>query len=797
MEGFDPSTDYARDLLALSSFTEFSLLSFAAKIDVDRRRYQLLISRNQQAENDAKRLMVMGREANDLESVYSSIELAVREDMETFSEKINEDLTELDSEFEKHMNQKLMVQRNLENEITELRLSMTDAMDANDSEDRRVFISTRCELHLKYTNAVYDATQRALASMAALDNIFDELHIQRQYEQQKFEAVQNVAERSLAADFGSLMSAQKSRRNLGASLINEYERDLKGLENIFAEKRHQQSEFLKDRLARRKLHRARELELYSGLSPEEVQRIVNEEYSEDLKRGEKEIAEEIIEEQYKEQSAVENVLASELSEKALLEKLILGTVLTSGSSAVTVKAEIMFGDQFDLKVNRQKDTARKEVERDVRHWREEYDAGCRRLEEDLLSAKAKEKSLLRNQLEARRKRREAELRMAGLSKSEAELAAADELRVEEETAFENFDMNAKMEQEALLKRIKLEGNSAENEQRTSRIAMLLECEGSIEDQEALKADFIRGKLASVDKMKESLLKSLKLEGADDAKRLELAHLAALKALSDAFEDKRRSSRKTMEQKLAHLRSQRRAELLASGTTESEADAKVRAECKAFEEADIEALDAEESLAKRNMEDKFKYLLSDIQSQSESCAEIFSVGEEVHLERRIVAMKTALESEREQVISAFKGQGKSQVDAESNAQLLFEQKIADSSTKLQAETALAALKLRGILMDDFESKALAIRAEHEKKIVGLASAQLRMKDEAAKSMRSKLEDREKRRIKNLISLGMRPEEAAEIAGAEVGDIDSLVEEFTSKLSDKHADEFDAKADAFAR
>lgn len=682
VEGLEPSIQYARDLLSLSSFAAYSILKLASIKDLDRKRYQLLISQNIHVENEAKRLMISGRSPDDLEPIYRSIDESVSREMEAFRKKVAEDLSALESELDEQLQAKLSVQREFENTVSDMYLQLQDDLAELNAEDPEAYLRIKYTRELKFQNDCCEACKIAVNKASGLNSVFDELHIQRQFEQQKFEAMQYIIERALQADFKGLMRSQQSRRDLGAALINEYERDLKGLENVLAEKKHRQQMFLRDRLAKRKEFRRKELSQDGAIPEEEVLRIIEEEYQHDLSVGEAEIAKGVEEDVLEQARELESNYQAGLSE------------LTSIASII---GNNPFADTFE----------------------------------------------------------------SVMGQVVSELASSfDPSRAEEFSSTEP-------------------GLPSE------------------EQLERSKAAYLEQKRKMLEELGRSTDEHLRLELESDAHRLELAHVAALEALGSELATKRTQSKDALQARLLALRSKKKSELMGAGVPEEEAEAAVEAEYKAAMDEGLAQLEHEEMQAKEALHAKYAKLMGDLNRQYQKSFDILQNGVDKHLASSNAAIESSLAMEKRRYVTTLIEDGMDMDEAEAQAERKFISDLEMQRKENEALARIAAEKVRDLVTENIEAKARMIRAEHDRKIHGLAVAQEKEREDAVSSLRHRLEKRKARRVEALSSLGADAVEAARIADNEYSEIDKQLADFEEQLVDRHMGEFKTRADALNR
>lgn len=792
-EGIEPSVEYARDLLTMHSQRTINVSTFAARRDIQRKKFQLLISQNLHVENEAKRLMTMGRSAEDLENIYKNIEVSVQKEIEIFALKVAEDIASLEKDIDNDLLERLSVERSFENDIIALKSEYVDGISCLDDENRELFVCEKSNLFTKYLDDMCEACKRAVSRTSALQRVADELHTQTQFEQQKCEALQYIVEKALESNFLSLMKTQQSRRNLGTALINEYEKDLKGLENILAEKKFRQTEFLHDRLNKRKALRESELLKSTGLTAVEISKIVEEEYEHDLEAGESDILTRLDEEKDLELKGLEEKAKVDLDELNELGSVVTEFTIAQGFASVTDKALEELSLQAD---NRNDSMLKQALEKEMRAMRSSYDVESRRLEDSLISSQAKEKALLKSQLEARRKKREAELLASGLSERKAEQQASNEHKEELSKAMDAVDERTQKQIEDLQVTLQnqLKAEEAEILEKFSR--------GEAADitPELLatsKQNFMKDKISFLEDIRMSTLDHLKSEQENDVHRLELAHLASLESLNQELAYSREQGKVRIEQKLKALRDRRKSELVAEGFSESDAAAQAEVEASNEFNAEMAAIDLAESEAKAKLERKFEGLFESLREQYEKSMDIFVNGIEAHVQNSTAAILEDLESKKLLMMRKLIEEGMPESDADRVVRSQFESDFAAAKARDENLMSLASTKLNDLLSDNFESKSRAIRMEHEKKLIGLSAAQNKAKDEAVSSLRDRLEKRKNRRVEGLVRMGINDTEAARIAEVEFEDTEDQISEFEKHYSQQLAENLNGTADALAK
>jgi hypothetical protein len=154
-----------------------------------------------------------------------------------------------------------------------------------------------------------------------------------------------------------------------------------------------------------------------------------------------------------------------------------------------------------------------QAETELSEWRRQYEADCRKLEDELLASKEKEKSILKSQLAARRKRRERELLEAGMHAKDAEKIAVDEMAEEEERVVKQFQEGVEEEREKLMTQLQAVGEEKEKE--------IIRARCNEATQAAMDADLER--LAAQQK-----LEALRIQQREEVKKLDEAMAASRK-----------------------------------------------------------------------------------------------------------------------------------------------------------------------------------------------------------------------------------------------------------------------------
>lgn len=679
VEGLEPSIQYARDLLSLSSFTAYSALTFAAKKDVDRKKYQLIISQNIHVENEAKRLMINGRSSEDLEAIYRNIEVSVDRELNIFKKKVSDELSALEKDLDEQLHEKLSVQREFENSVSELNLQLQDDLGELCEEDSDTYLRTKTALVLKFQNDCCEACKVAISKASALNAVFDELHIQRQYEQQKFEAMQYIIERTLESNFSGLVRTQQSRRNLGAALINEYEKDLKGLENILAEKKHRQQAFLKERLMKRKELRRQELLQDKRIAFDEISEIVEQEYENDLSAGEADILSRIEEELHDNLSRLETNTQRGLKDLSTIERMIDIDALESSFGNLIGKVMMELSSDLD----------------------------------------------------------------------------------------QYYEITAQ--------------NTGSTDESAASVKMA----------------YLSEKKTMLEELERSTNEHLRLQLENDANRLELAHMAALEALNAELDSKKKQSMDVLKARLHSMRPGRISEMIATGASEAEAEARVEVEYNAALNNALKGIEQDESSAKAELQAKYSKLMDDLNREYQKSFDILQNGLEKHLNNSDASIQSSLAMEKRQDITTLIENGMDISEAETAAEVKFNNALQSKRKENATLARIAAEKVRDVLAENIDAKARNIRAEHDRKLLGLAVAQAHEKEAALKSLRNRLEKRRAQRTEALVALGIDKEQAIEIAAAECGDIDGHVKEYEEHLDSRHLEEFKTRADALSR
>jgi hypothetical protein len=315
--------------------------------------------------------------------------------------------------------------------------------------------------------------------------------------------------------------------------------------------------------------------------------------------------------------------------------------------------------------------------------------------------------------------------------------------------------------------------------------------------EATKLAYLMEKRRMLDEISKSSAEHLKLEQESDAHRLELAHIASLESLNQTFEAKRRMSKEALDKRLASMKDKRKGELVSQGLSEVEADAQVDSEAKALVDAEMQALVNEEKTAKERVQSKFSKLMDNLRSQYQKSVDILHNGVDAHIEKSTADIMSKLQAEKEQYITSQIENGVTSEEATAKADAEFSVRMEAQQRENDTLIKLASDKLNDLLSDNLEVKARNIRAEHEKKIVGLAAAQAKERDDATRALRNRLEKRKAKRVDALEALGIDRSEAEAIAAVEFSDIDHQVEAYDAHFVDKQSDDFNSKADALAK
>ena len=231
-------------------------------------------------------------------------------------------------------------------------------------------------------------------------------------------------------------------------------------------------------------------------------------------------------------------------------------------------------------------------------WREKYEADCKRLEDELLASKAKERQILKNQLDVRRKNRAAELRNRGIPSSDAEKQAEAEILEEEILLMREFDEKTAGESEELIHRLQAEGEREEQ-----RILLKRQQDAA---QAAKEAELER--IAAQQK-----LEALRLQQLEESRRLE---------------ESMDSSRKANEAKLrARLAAKREAALRDLASKKADDDEKLRMLQRLEEEEHLSMLE----LQRQREEEETRARFEQLKKQELLLAEVEREAKERELE----------------------------------------------------------------------------------------------------------------------------------------------------------------------
>lgn len=410
VEGLEPSSAYAQEMIKLAHVVQLNLLQEANRMDHSKKRFKRMVSSKTHKDFEAKRLMKLGRPAADLEPVYLDIEARLSEGLQHLGAVAAQDEQRVSTVLREQMVDKLKAQSDYSERVAKLRavydsnlsLAITEAANkrlaveaeltaAGAPSDRLTkdllavsqdLAAQLADLEVGYFDGLQAAFEDAMARKNSAETVEDELRNLQQSLQQKAEALENACDAMKIQRFEALVESQLSRRTDSKAMKTELHRELVGMEKQLQHKKIQQSKFLKEKLDKRKVERVKDL-ISSGVDPSKAEQQAEIERKQDEVVQDKEISKSLEDEAARLRTALE---------------------LNSSLSINKIKAD--------------------------------HDAGMVALENGLAVDRTRQLTKLKNRLNERKQKRMQELINAGMGTQEAQAVATRECKEAESLGVE-------------------------------------------------------------------------------------------------------------------------------------------------------------------------------------------------------------------------------------------------------------------------------------------------------------------------------------------------------------------------
>ena len=647
--GIEPDVSYAHSLLVHYHTSTRCRQKEAARMELARKKCNILITAAMQREYEMKRLLALGRSPDEIDVFFEETAAAAETEMkELIAASVSENkrleqmlLSRLEDKFSVQTSYEMAVQNIVEyhtEELSNLRKSSEaeksrklTALDDRSTPDEGIqeelymyeqnVSGAFAELQTRYFDSLCEAFKSLLADKMTAERVEDELRCIRVAQQLENEALEEAHRLAKSSKYDSLLEKQQHRRDEAEAAFKDAERAVIGLEAQLEQKKSEKEAFLEEYLLKRRQNRVAEL-MESGVP--EAQAI--------------------------EMAAAELFEDEEMQRKKLKSDLSKEREDTIGASTAN----------YDARLSKIKN---------------EHDFALKSLENGLEAARDAEKAALKKKLLERKAARVRELVGQGCSANESERIANQEvmesekegmsdidnkyerlLRGTKESLERSEDLDAKKlreEHERNLKSLEdqLKAKKAEQKkalmerlekQKQARIRELVQ--GGMTPAEAevvATREMEEAKSSQLEKIMDELedlaKQAITQEDQDYNNKLDAMksqHADALAALREGLVAHGDKERKNLANKLAKRRNDRARELASQGLSQREAETQAEEELLDDENTEKELLDKKLIVLKQRIVDAID---DDYEAH---CRRI----REAH-EKRIKGLNAALETKR--------------------------------------------------------------------------------------------------------------------------------------------------------
>ncbi|CAM9130968.1 unnamed protein product, partial [Ectocarpus fasciculatus] len=300
IEGLLPTFSMAQSIAEDSFCVEMCEFGQAIRADAERKTCKLKLCAIGLKENEANRLMLLGRAPEELVALFDSIDADTdvinKESIENSHSELKhieillleqlEDKKKIQSDYEVACD---AILRKHEKNVRDIRRQFDGQRSKLQSNEFSDSDETMASSVLKIDQGLAAALSRAIVAMqdelceafkvamsrkASVEQVEDEIRDIRQHEQQESDAFENAVAADNSEKYKMLSEMHRERRNDVTIQRNQHERDIVGLEGQLAQSREKSKEFMEKRLKQRRQSLERAL-VASGVSPDTAAEMVN------------------------------------------------------------------------------------------------------------------------------------------------------------------------------------------------------------------------------------------------------------------------------------------------------------------------------------------------------------------------------------------------------------------------------------------------------------------------------------------------------------------------------------------
>ena len=299
VEGLLPATQVACTNLELSYMEELNATRESFGSEVVRKHSKKRVLAHAVMDAEANRLTLLGRPVEELQNLEERLNASLEMELKSLMEMVTSDWRRMEVQLKDNLKDKQNVQLEYgkrtdvlaANFLEKLKVLKNDfALEREHELDssadhtgilrlEQKTVAKIAAAYVSHQDALCEEFRKALSHQHAIETIEDDSRDLRNRKQQENEAYENTYEELRLNKLEDLTGKQLIRRKEFDERINQYERDLIGLEEQLRLKKDKAQKFLQDRLA--KAREAREKELRDqGLSSYEAKKVAAEESKE-------------------------------------------------------------------------------------------------------------------------------------------------------------------------------------------------------------------------------------------------------------------------------------------------------------------------------------------------------------------------------------------------------------------------------------------------------------------------------------------------------------------------------------
>jgi len=307
-EGILPSTDLSEMQIIGYHHEEFGLLKEALVYDVTRRTLKKRFTASRVKELEQMRIMSLGRQVSDLDKVYSYLDTQLSEELdlidhdffnqaksleieqnaslkkdESLHTVFHDEVYVINSDYEHFMSDNTVHFQELLGELSSKKNAEKEELELNQE-----FAASIASINLDKVSKVYQAFKEYKSKYNTYEKVEDSLRTVTQHLQQKTEAMENMLENEKIIKYRGLLEAQILSRSQAMALKNEYEMSVNGLQQFMENKKNQNANFLKERLAKKKKAQEQKL-IEDGMSNAEAAQTAKLQIDDELSKGMKDL----------------------------------------------------------------------------------------------------------------------------------------------------------------------------------------------------------------------------------------------------------------------------------------------------------------------------------------------------------------------------------------------------------------------------------------------------------------------------------------------------------------------------